>query len=62
MNRDRTPGDLERFVLVGVASTLALVVLCLLPRQAMSVQAANAVSLLVTAIPVCSSRSCPGRR
>ena len=36
--------------MVGVASTLAYVVLYLLLRQAMSAQAANAVSLLVTAI------------
>jgi len=35
---------------VGVASTLAFVVLYLLLRQAMSAQAANAVSLLITAI------------
>jgi hypothetical protein len=38
-------------VLVGVASTPAFVVLYLLVRQAMSAQAANAVSLLVTATP-----------
>ena len=48
------PGEiasqLARFVVVGVASTLAYVVLYLLLRQAMSAQAANAVSLLVTAI------------
>jgi putative flippase GtrA len=48
------PGEiasqLARFVAVGVASTLAFVVLYLLLRQAMSAQAANAVSLLVTAI------------
>ena len=42
--------QLARFVVVGVASTLAFVVLYLLLRQAMSAQAANAVSLLVTAI------------
>ena len=35
---------------MGVASTLAYIVLYLLLRQAMSAQAANAVSLLVTAI------------
>ena len=42
--------QLARFFVVGVASTLAFVVLYLLLRQAMSAQAANAVSLLVTAI------------
>jgi putative flippase GtrA len=42
--------QLARFVVVGVASTLAFVVLYLLLRQAMSAEAANAVSLLVTAI------------
>jgi putative flippase GtrA len=45
-----TARQLGRFVVVGVASTLAYVVLYLLLRQAMSAQAANAVSLLVTAI------------
>jgi putative flippase GtrA len=42
--------QLGRFVVVGLASTLAFVVFYLLLRQAMSAQAANAVSLLVTAI------------
>jgi putative flippase GtrA len=42
--------QLARFFVVGVASTLAFVVLYLLLRQAISAQAANAVSLLVTAI------------
>jgi putative flippase GtrA len=42
--------QLARFFVVGVASTLAFVVLYLLLRQAMSAQAANAVSLLITAI------------
>ena len=42
--------QLARFFVVGVASTLAFVVLYLLLRQAMTAQAANAVSLLVTAI------------
>jgi putative flippase GtrA len=42
--------QLARFVVVGVASTLAFVALYLLLRRAMSAQAANAVSLLVTAI------------
>ncbi len=43
-------GQLARFLVVGVASTLAFVVLYLLLRQVMGAQAANAVSLLVTAI------------
>jgi putative flippase GtrA len=42
--------QLARFFVVGVASTLAFVVLYLLLRQAMNAQAANAVSLLITAI------------
>jgi putative flippase GtrA len=45
-----TARQLGRFVVVGVASTLTYVVFYLLLRQAMSAQAANAVSLLVTAI------------
>ena len=45
-----TARQLGRFVVVGVASTLAYVLLYLLLRQAMSAQVANAVSLLVTAI------------
>jgi putative flippase GtrA len=48
--RGEIASQLARFVVVGVASTLAFVVLFLLLRQAMSAQAANAVSLLVTAI------------
>ena len=48
--RGEIASQLARFVVVGVASTLAFVVLYLLLRQAMSAQAANAVSLLVTAI------------
>jgi putative flippase GtrA len=42
--------QLARFFVVGVASTLAFIVLYLLLRQAMSAQTANAVSLLITAI------------
>jgi len=45
-----TARQLGRFVVVGVASTLAYVLLYLLLRQAMSAQVANAVGLLVTAI------------
>ena len=48
--RGEIASQLARFVVVGVASTLAYVVLYLLLRPAMSAQAANAVSLLVTAI------------
>jgi putative flippase GtrA len=48
--RGEIVSQLARFVVVGVASTLAFIVLYLLLRQAMSAQAANAVSLLVTAI------------
>ena len=48
--RGEIASQLARFVVVGVASTLAFVVLYLLLRQAISAQAANAVSLLVTAI------------
>ena len=48
--RGEITSQLARFFVVGVASTLAFVVLYLLLRQAMSAQAANAVSLLVTAI------------
>jgi putative flippase GtrA len=53
-DRGGRPGEiasqLGRFVVVGLASTLAFVVFYLLLRQAISAQAANAVSLLVTAI------------
>ena len=42
--------QLARFVLVGAASTAAFVVLYLLFRGVMTAQAANAASLLVTAI------------
>jgi putative flippase GtrA len=48
------PGEvasqLARFVLVGAASTVAFVVLYLLFRGVMTAQAANAASLLVTAV------------
>jgi putative flippase GtrA len=48
--RGEIASQLARFFAVGAASTLAFVVLYLLLRQAMTAQAANAVSLLVTAI------------
>src|SRR5450755_595662 len=48
--RGEIASQLARFFVVGVASTLAFVVLYLILRQAMSAEAANAVSLLVTAI------------
>jgi len=41
---------LARFLVIGVASTLAYVVVYLALRQAMPAQAANAISLLVTAV------------
>jgi putative flippase GtrA len=44
------PRQLGRFVLVGAASTVAYTVLYLALRGAMPAQAANAVSLLVTAV------------
>lgn len=43
-------GQLARFALVGVASTVAYLVLYLLLRLGMGAQAANAVALLVTAV------------
>ncbi|HWG65249.1 MAG TPA: bifunctional glycosyltransferase family 2/GtrA family protein [Streptosporangiaceae bacterium] len=48
--RGQVVTQLARFVVVGVGSTLVYVALYLLIRQAMNAQAANAVSLLVTAI------------
>ncbi len=44
------PGQLLRFALIGVASTLAYLALYLLGRDVMSAQWANALSLLVTAV------------
>jgi putative flippase GtrA len=44
------PWQLTRFIGIGVASTLAYVLIFLLLRSVMSAQAANAVSLLITAI------------
>jgi putative flippase GtrA len=44
------PLQIARFTVIGVASTVAYVVLFLLLRTIMSAQAANVVSLLVTAV------------
>jgi putative flippase GtrA len=46
----RLPAQLVRFVLVGVASTAAYVLLYLLLREVLPAQAANAISLLLTAV------------
>jgi putative flippase GtrA len=46
----RLASQLARFVMVGVASTVAYVLLYLLLRGSMAAQAANAISLLVTAV------------
>ena len=43
-------GQLARFIGVGVASTVTYVLLYLLLRDAMAAQAANAISLLATAV------------
>ncbi len=48
--RRRLSGQLVSFVLIGMASTAAYVLLYLLLRGAMAAQAANAVSLLLTAV------------
>jgi putative flippase GtrA len=47
---ERLAGQLVRFLLVGVASTAAYAALYLLLRGFMAAQAANAVSLLLTAV------------
>ena len=44
------PVQIARFTVIGVASTIAYVVLFLLLRSIMSAQAANVASLLVTAV------------
>jgi len=46
----RLSRDLVRFALVGVASTLAYLVLYLAFRAPLGAQAANAISLLLTAV------------
>jgi putative flippase GtrA len=46
----RMASQLARFIMVGVASTVAYVLLFLLLRGSMGAQAANAISLLVTAV------------
>ena len=46
----RVPGQFVRFVTVGAASTVAYVLLYLLLRGFLPAQAANAISLLVTAV------------
>jgi putative flippase GtrA len=48
--RGRLVGQLVRFAVVGVASTVAYILLYLLLRGSMAAQAANAISLLVTAV------------
>jgi putative flippase GtrA len=47
---DTLGGQLARFIVVGVASTVAYVLLYLLLRGSMAAQAANALSLLETAV------------
>ena len=49
--RSRLTGQLARFVTVGAASTVAYVLLYLLLRGSLPAQAANAISLLLTAGP-----------
>ena len=46
----RLPGQFVRFVTVGAASTVAYILLYLLLRDFTPAQAANAISLLVTAV------------
>ena len=48
--RRRLTGQLASFVLIGVASTVAYLLLYLLLRGAVAAQAANAISLLLTAV------------
>jgi putative flippase GtrA len=48
--QSRLAGQLARFILIGVASTAAYVLLYLLLRGVLPAQAANAISLLLTAV------------
>jgi putative flippase GtrA len=48
--RGQLVSQLARFIVVGVASTVAYVLLYLLLREVLAAQAANALSLLVTAV------------
>jgi putative flippase GtrA len=48
--RRRLTGQLASFILIGVASTVAYVLLYLLLRGVVAAQAANAISLLLTAV------------
>ncbi|HEY9241371.1 MAG TPA: glycosyltransferase [Streptosporangiaceae bacterium] len=48
--RHRLAGQLARFIAIGVASTVAYVLLYLLLRGVLPAQAANAISLLLTAV------------
>jgi putative flippase GtrA len=48
--RRRLTGPLASFILIGVASTVAYVLLYLLLRGVVAAQAANAISLLLTAV------------
>lgn len=49
-HRHRLAGQLGRFLVIGVASTVAYILLYLLLRTVMAAQAANVISLLATAV------------